>query len=200
MLSIPEGLENLKLPNPELISYYRETNERIISIYEEIDESLLEYSKLILMWNKEDIGIPTENRKPIKVRIYSYGGDIEACYSFISIVRLSNTPVYTYNMGVAMSAALLILLSGKKRFCIPLSTALIHSGSTSMTGSFEQVKEGQKNYEKLVKYMREYILANTKIGVKLFNKNSKIDWYLSDDEQLEYGIVESIIDDIDELI
>lgn len=74
-IAIPNSIENLSLPNPELLQFYKDVENRIIWIEGEIDESLFEASKLIMGWNREDRDIKPEDRKPIKILINSPGGD-----------------------------------------------------------------------------------------------------------------------------
>ena len=108
---IPEELENVKLPSPELLSFYENLQERVIWIDDEIGDQLLQYSKYILKWNMEDekAGIRVEDRKPIKLMIFSPGGSLYSCNHFVDIIELSKTPVWGINVGMAMSAAFLIL-------------------------------------------------------------------------------------------
>lgn len=196
VVEYPEELENLKLPSPELVQHYKNYNDRHIFIDYDIDESLIEASKQIMDYNMQDIGVDIKDRKKIFVYVYSYGGDLSAAYSFIAICESSKTPVITVNMGVAMSAGLLILLAGHERYCLRRSQALIHSGSTCIQGTYEQAEENQKAYKKMIGDMGEYIRVKTNIDVKLFNKNKSKDWYLSDREQVELGVVSAIVDDI----
>lgn len=198
-VSIPEPIENLQLPRPELVTFYKNIQERIIWLDCAIDEGILEVSRLIINFNNEDKDIPIEKRKPIKLLIYSYGGDGQACFSLLDIIGLSKTPVYTINMGVAMSAGLLILVAGHKRFCLPHSTALIHSGSGGTQGTYEQNEAQMKDYQRFVKAMRDYILERTDIDTKAFNKNKGKEWYLYVEEQIKHHIVDKVIEDIDEL-
>ena len=197
---IPQNLENLQLPNPELLTYYRNLEDRVIWIDYGVDETILEVSKLIMHFNKLDKDIPIENRKPIKLLLYSYGGDGQACFSLLDVITLSKTPIYTINMGVAMSAGLLILLAGHKRFCLKNSTALAHSGSGSTCGTFEQTKAQMEDYQRFVNTMREYIISRTNIDQKTLNKYKNKEWYLYAKEQVDYHIVDKIIDDIDEIL
>ena len=157
-IALPGGLENLQLPSPELLTYYRNLEDRVIWIDYDVGESVLEVSRLIMHFNKIDKDVPVEERRPIKLLIYSYGGDGNACFSLLNIIAISKTPVYTYNMGVAMSAGLLILLAGHKRFCLKNSTALAHSGSGGACGTFEQTEAQMKDYQRFVQTMRDYIL------------------------------------------
>lgn len=199
-LAIPEKLENLQLPSPELLTYYQNLEDRIIWIDYGVDESVLEVSKLIMNFNKLDKDIPVEERKPIKLLIYSYGGDGQACFSLLDVIELSKTPVYTVNMGVAMSAGLLILLAGHKRFCLKNSTALAHSGSGGACGTYEQTEAQMKDYQRFVQTMRDYILERTNIDTKTFNKYKNKEWYLYSEEQVKYHVVDKIVDNIEELM
>lgn len=199
-LMIPESVENLQLPNPELTTYWKDQNERVFWIEGEINDMLLEYSKQIISINREDKGIPVEDRKPIKLFIDSPGGEMETTLAFIGLVGLSKTPVWTINAGIAFSGGGLILMSGHKRFAMPNSQALIHSGSGGTYGTYEQTTEQMKNYKQLVDKMKDFILSHTKIDQKLFKKNQTKDWFISTDEQLSLGIVDKIVDDLDEIL
>ena len=197
---IPGNLENLQLPSPELLTYYRNLDNRVIWIDYGVDESILEVSKLIMYFNKLDKDIPTEERRPIKLLLYSYGGDGQACFSLLDVIGLSKTPVYTINMGVAMSAGLLILLAGHKRFCLKNSTALAHSGSGGASGTFEQTEAQMKDYKRFVETMRDYIIERSDIDTKTFNRYKNKEWYLYAKDQIKYHIVDKVIDDIDEIL
>jgi len=194
---VPGGSGGSGLPNPKLLSFYSCRESRILWVDDEIDESVLEISRMILEYNREDAGIPVEQRKPIKILLYSYGGDGQACFELIDVMTLSKTPIYTVNMGVAMSAGLLILLAGHKRFCMPRSTALVHSGSGGTSGTFEQTEAQMKDYQHFVKMMRDFIMERTKIDPKTLAKNKGKEWFIYSDEQLSYGIVDEVVADVD---
>ena len=72
LVEIPKELENLKLPSPELIQYYKNYNDRHIYIDYDIDESLIEASKQIMDYNMQDKDIPIEERKKIIVYVYFF--------------------------------------------------------------------------------------------------------------------------------
>lgn len=197
---IPKSLENVKLPDPVLCGFYQDLENRIIWIQDDIDSKVLEISKYILRINKEDEGIEPEKRKPVKILIFTYGGDGASCFSLIDVISLSKTPIYTINMGVSMSAGLLILLSGHKRFCLKNSTALAHSGSGGAAGTYESTEAQMKDYKHFVEAMRSYIMERTKIDTKLMNKKKNQEWYIYSKDQLELGIVDEVIDSIEDII
>lgn len=199
-LLLPRNIENLQLPAPELVTFWKDENERVFWIEDEIDDNLFEFSKQIIRINREDKGIPIGERKPIKIFIDSPGGVLETTLAFVGLVGLSKTPIWTINAGAAYSAAGLILMSGHKRFAMPNSQALIHSGSGQVGGTYEQTTEQMKNYKQLVDKMKDFILSKTKIELKLFNKNKSKDWFFTTDEMLQHGLVDKIVDDLDEIL
>lgn len=197
LVAIPESVENMQLPNPDLLTYYKDEQNRVLWIEGEINDGLFELSKMILGYNSEDKGIPVEQRKPIKLFINSPGGDLDSTLAFIGLMKISKTPIWTIDACWAYSAAGLILMAGHKRYALPNTECLIHSGSGQLGGSYEQTAEQMKNYKYLVDKMRDFILSRTKIDQKLFKKQSSKDWYIYTDEMLNLGIVDEIITDLD---
>lgn len=200
-IEIPKEYD-LKLPDPCLVDYYANKKNRLITIDFDIDNSLMrEIGELIMEYNRQDKGIPVDEREKIVILINSYGGDLESTYATIAIMELSKTPIITVNMNCAYSAAGLLLLAGHKRYCMPRSQMLIHSGSASgISGNYEDVQENAKSYKKMVEDMREFILAKTKIDKALFNKNKSKDWYIDYNQQVFLGCVDGILDDLDKII
>lgn len=188
------------IPEPEVYTYWKDRKNRTFYIDYEIEEdySLVELAKIIIQMNIEEKDI--ENPKPIRLFIHSYGGDIEQALFFCDLVKSSRIPIITIGMGVAMSAGFLIFLSGKKRYAFPHTSMLVHSGSAAFQGTAEQIEEAQRNYKKQIGQMKSYILANTNIDEKTFNKNKSKDWYLSSDELIKFGIIDEIITDLTTII
>ena len=199
-IQIPESIENMQLPNPDLLQYYKNLDDRVIWIDYDIDEEILEVGKKILEFNKLDKELPVAQRKPIKLLIFTSGGLIFPTISLIDIINISKTPVYTYNMGTALSAGFQILIAGHKRYCLKNSKALYHSGSGGTQGTFEQTEAQMREYKKIISFMEQNTLKRTKIDVKTFNKNKTKEWYMSAEEQLNYGVVDGFIEDIDDLL
>lgn len=190
----------MQLPAPELVNYYRLAENRIFYIDFEIDESVLEIQKSILNINLDDKNIEAKDRKPIIIVIDTPGGLLSETFCLAHTIMMSKTPVITVNACECYSGGALLLLSGHKRYAFPNSWAMIHSGSSGSGGTFEQNEEYQKMYKRKVESMRKYILDRTGMDTKVFNRNKSKDWYLSDDEQVTYGMVDKIITSLDEII
>ena len=194
--------EDSTLPDPERLMYYDGLKNRTLYLENEIDrEYLIDFSKMIIAFNREDDekGIPVEKRKPIKILIFSYGGEIDATQHLLDMIAISKTPVYTINFGVAMSGGLYVLLAGHKRFALKNSQALIHEGSGAMEGTAEQVRTHQAQYTKQLKLLSDFVIERTKISKELYGRKKKTEWFINGAEQVEYGIVDKLIDDISEL-
>ena len=145
LVGIPEEVVDVTLPSPFLRDYYRDEAERVYWVNEEIDESLLNLVKMIMRCNREDKGKPVEERTPIKVFIDSPGGDVLALWSVIKAIEISKTPVYTINYCTAFSAAADLLAAGHKRYALPGTNAMVHSGSCMYGGTVEQAESMKKN-------------------------------------------------------
>lgn len=199
-IMLPENLENMQLPAPELVNYWRLEENRIFYVDFEIDMSILEIQKAIISINIADKDIEPDKRIPIKVYIDTLGGNLVESMSLATIMIMSKTPVITVNIGEAYSGGAILLLAGHKRYAMPYSKALLHTGSGAVGGTFEQTEEAQKNYKKQVAEMGEYILERSGMDTKLYKKNKSKDWYLDANEQVTNGLVHSIVTNIDEII
>ena len=113
---IPRGLENLQLPDSDLLNYYIDLDKRQFWVDSEIDNYSLELVKYILRWNEEDKMLPPEQRKPIRIFFFSPGGDLDVNYALIDTISMSKTPIIGINVGQCASAAAFIYLSCHKRY------------------------------------------------------------------------------------
>jgi len=198
-IKLPKSVSNLQLPDPEVVDYWRLEEDRIFYLDREIDESTLSIQKNILYYNYVDQGVSVDKRKPIIIMIDSIGGQLTEAMSVAATIRLSKTPVYTVNIGEADSGAALILASGSKRFALPYSTALIHSGSGELVGTAEQVESQQKIYKKQVVQMREY-MSICGVNKVALNRNKNKEWYMTVEDQIKYGVVDKMLEDFDEIL
>lgn len=199
---VPKDVADMKLPAPELVDYYNDMHNRVIYVDYDIDNTLMrEVGRQILEYNRVDKGKPSNERTPIVMLINSCGGDLSATYATIAIMETSITPIITVNMNEAYSAAGLLLMAGHKRYCMPRSQILIHSGSAQgIGGNYEDIQESTKSYKKMVEEMREFIVSKTSIDKALMKKNQSRDWYLDTSEQINLGCVDEVLADLDNIL
>lgn len=187
------------LPKPDETLYWELKEHRTYWIDYEINDSydLLTLAKEIIKLNMEEIKVVEP--EPITLFIHSYGGDLDQAQFFCDLVESSHIPIITVSAGVAMSAGLLIFLSGKKRYAFRHSQLLIHQGSASFSGTADEIESAQKSYKKKLEKMEKYILSHTSIDKKLFDKNKTKDWYVSGDELTMLGIADKIIENFSDI-
>lgn len=68
-----------------------------------------------------------------------------------------------------------------------------------MEGTAEQVRTHQAQYTKQLKLLSDFVIERTKISKELYGRKKKTEWFINGAEQVEYGIVDKLIDDISEL-
>lgn len=199
---VPKDVADMKLPAPELVDYYNDMHNRVIYVDYDIDNTLMrEVGRQILEYNRVDKGKPSSERTPVVMLINSCGGDLSSTYATIAIMETSITPIITVNMNEAYSAAGLLLMAGHKRYCMPRSQILIHSGSAQgIGGNYEDIQESTKSYKKMVEEMREFIVSKTNIDKALMKKNQSRDWYLDTSEQINLGCVDEVLADLDNIL
>ena len=200
-LLMPTGPDaNLHLADPGLVSFYHCLDNRILWVDGEIDISLLEITRQIMQWNIEDKNIPVENRIPIKVFIFSPGGNLAEAMHACSMFQMSQTPVWTVNMGMAMSGGFLLLIHGQRRFTLPYARAMAHLGSGSVGGSYGQAEDAMSDYKAQIDDMKKVILNRTKIQKSALSRKKDRDWYMSSDEMIKYGVVDEIVTDLSQIL
>ena len=192
--------ETLAVPNPGMLSLLKNISERRIWLDLTVDEAVLEYVRYILRWNMEDAGIPAQDRKPIWIYLFNYGGGADYMWMLTDVISLSETPVYTVNMGQCCSAAALIFMSGHKRYMLPMSSVLIHEGSSEISGDAVKVIDQAKSYESMVKRMHRYIVDHTKIPSATLTKKKNNDWELNAETCLKYGVCDRVVESVSEVL
>lgn len=201
-ISIPQNVENLQLPDPSLLQFYKNYENRIIWIDDEITEMTLEYAKMIMQWNFDDKknNIPVDKRKPIKVIFFSPGGDLAVNNCLIDTIQLSTTKVIGINVGVAASSGCFIYLACHERYTFPTAEFLIHKGAGRFEGTYDEVIAAIRNYQRQIAELGDFVLNRTEIPEDLFEENFSTDWYLSANQAIEYKVAHKIITSLDEIV
>lgn len=196
VLNLPKEVSNLQLPDPELLTYYKNIEDRELWIDDEINEYSLEYARLIIRWNREDEKKKPEKRKPIKLLFFSPGGDLDVNNTLIDTIRLSKTPVWGINMGRCASAAAFIFLSCHKRLMLPSGYFLFHQGSGAFSGTFQEVCAQMQDYQIAVNRLSEFMLTYTAYTKEEIEENICGEWFVRDQEALQKKVVDGIVNDI----
>ena len=169
-------------------------NDRIIIIDKELDTVLLRDVVLhIVQWNKEDMDIPKDKRRPIKLIIDSEGGNVICTLNLIDAIRSSITPVYGVAFSLAASAAAYVLIACEKRFAFEHSTILLHDGTQAVYHTANKAKDTMRYYDRLDDIVKKLVVSNTNIPEGEYEDNKDREQYFFAEEAKAKGIIDYII-------
>ena len=191
---------NWQLADPSLVNFYADINNRVYWLTEEIGECTLDLVQYITRWNREDRGVPVEERKPIRIIIDCGGGSLSVSETLSNIIKMSKTPVYSIALGFVASGASVVHLSCHKKYALPNSVFVLHKGSCSgVSGTYDEIVSFARDYEKQIEMLMTFYIENTKYTKDEIEENIQTDWYIRIDEAIEKGLVDEVITDIDVL-
>lgn len=200
IVQIPSEIENVQLPSPELLTFYKDKANRCLWIDTEINDMSLEFCRLIIQWNREDSELETSQRKPIKLFFFSPGGDIDVNYTIIDTIKMSKTPVWGINMGSCCSAAAYIYLACHRRFVLPHAYFLFHQGSGAFNGTYLEILSQIQYYQEQVEELTSIMKESTIYTDEELAENIAGEWYVRAAEAIEKGVSHEIISDINALL
>lgn len=143
-------------------------------------------------------GIPMAKRKPITIRISSYGGHVYELWDIVSKIEELQDKGYTVNTmgcGKACSCGFMLLLAGDNRYLQRYATPMYHSVATGTYGKVQDIRENLEETNRLNEMAKEYVLKKTKITRERLDEidKCKIDWYMDAQTALELGVATEII-------
>lgn len=180
--------------------YNSEVKNRRIHINDEFNESscfkaMYYLDKLVKLDELE--GRPIKDRLPITIVINSYGGQLYECLGLVGKIESLQSKGYiidTEVTGKAMSCGQLTFMFGTNRRIGRFSTILIHELSNINYGNFTNLKVQMAEDERLNNMLEDLIVSKTKIPRELLREKIKgVDWYLSPEECIKYGLATEIL-------
>ena len=193
---IPGGLDNLTLPDPDLLNEYIDLDNRVIWISDEINMFTLSVIQYIIYWNRADKDKPVEARKPIKLLFFTQGGMLDIYNSIADVIELSKTPVYGINMGICASAGAFIFLSCHKRFMLPNAYFLFHKGSIGFSGNATDVLSLIEDYQEQLDLLVQSVVSKTEFTEDEMAEKIMSDFYVRAQLALDKKVVDQVVDDI----
>ncbi|MGH9808886.1 MAG: ATP-dependent Clp protease proteolytic subunit [Terriglobia bacterium] len=170
--------------------YSRLLKERIVFItggIEDYGASLITAQLLFL---------ESENpKKEIHMYINSPGGIVSAGLAIYDTMQYVRPPVQTLCIGMAASAASLLLCAGQKgaRFCLPNSRILVHQPSASFYGQAADIARHAEEILKLKRRLNEIYAKHTGQPVEKIEKALDRDTYMTANEAQAFGLVDEVL-------
>ena len=151
--------------------YSRLLRDRIIFIGEPIESNMASSIIAQLLFLEAE-----DSSKDICIYINSPGGDVTSGLAIYDTMQFIKPQVQTVCVGMAASMAAVLLLAGEKgkRFALPNSEIMIHQPMGGASGQASEIKIAA---EHIIKTRDKYMTAN---------------------EALDYGIIDSVLKSRDE--
>ena len=170
--------------------YSRLLKERIIFLGEEVNETTASLTVAqMLFLESEDPG------KDIHLYINSPGGVVTAGMAIYDTMQYIKCDVSTICIGMAASMGAFLLAGGAKgkRFALPNAEIMIHQPSGGAKGQATEIQIAAENILKTKKKLNEILAANTGKSYEQVAADTERDNYMSAQEAVEYGLIDSII-------
>lgn len=190
MATIPYVIEQNSRGERSYDIYSRLLKDRIIFLGEEVNETTasLVVAQLLFLESED----PT---KDIHLYINSPGGMVTAGFAIYDTMQYVKCDVSTICVGLAASMGAFLLAGGAKgkRYALPNAEIMIHQPSGGTKGQATEIEIAAENILKTKKKLNEIIAANTGKTVEEVEHDTDRDHYLSAEEALDYGLIDSIV-------
>ena len=191
MSLVPYVIEQTSRGERSYDIYSRLLKDRIIFLGEEVtDVSANIIVAQLLFLEAEDPG------KDIQLYINSPGGSVTAGMAIYDTMNYIKSDVSTICIGMAASMGAFLLSGGTKgkRIALPNAEIMIHQPSGGSRGMASDMKIVADQILKTKAKLNEILAANTGKPVEVIEKDTDRDNYMTAKEALEYGIIDSIIE------
>ncbi len=169
--------------------YSRLLEDRIIFLGGAIDDNVANIVIAQLLYLES-----VDSKKDIYLYINSPGGVVTAGLAILDTMNYVKPAVATVCVGIAASAAAVILSAGEKgkRFALPNSEVMIHQPWGGTEGQATDIEISAKHILKTRETLNKILAKNTGQPVSKIEKDVERDYYMSSDDAKKYGIIDEI--------
>ena len=191
MSLVPYVIEQTSRGERSYDIYSRLLKDRIIFLGEEVtDVSANIVVAQLLFLEAEEPG------KDIQLYINSPGGSVTAGMAIYDTMNYIKSDVSTICIGMAASMGAFLLSGGTKgkRFALPNAEIMIHQPSGGSRGMASDMKIVADQILKTKQKLNEILAKNTGKPIDVIERDTDRDNYMTAQEALEYGLIDSIIE------
>ena len=191
MSLVPYVIEQTSRGERSYDIYSRLLKDRIIFLGEEVtDVSANIVVAQLLFLEAEDPG------KDIQLYINSPGGSVTAGMAIYDTMNYIKSDVSTICIGMAASMGAFLLSGGTKgkRFALPNAEIMIHQPSGGSRGMASDMKIVADQILKTKQKLNEILAKYTGKPIDVIERDTDRDNYMTAQEALEYGLIDSIIE------
>ncbi|RYG49135.1 MAG: ATP-dependent Clp protease proteolytic subunit, partial [Chitinophagaceae bacterium] len=170
--------------------------ERIIFLGTAIDDQIANVIVAQLLY------LDSENHQPISLYINSPGGVIYAGLAIYDTMKILKSPVSTIAVGFSGSMGTVILAAGSsgRRYALPHATVHMHPAGGGAKGYTEDVRIAYMEQERLENQLFYLMGKHSNHPPAEIAEMFRRDRFLNAAEAKDYGLVDEVLGDIDDLV
>lgn len=134
-------------------------------------------------------------KEDIKMYINSPGGSVTAAMAIYDTMQYVKPPIQTICIGLAASAASVLLAAGAKgkRFVLPNAEVMIHQVLGGVEGQATDIDIHARHILKVRDRLNRILVKHTGQKLAKIEKDTDRDYFMSADEAKAYGIVDKVL-------
>ncbi len=171
--------------------YSRLLKERIVFLGEEVDQvsANLVVAQLLFLESEDP-------SKDINLYINSPGGSVTAGMAIYDTMQYIKCDVSTICMGMAASMGAFLLAGGTKgkRMALPNAEVMIHQPSGGTQGQATEIQIAAEHILHTKKRLNSILAANTGKPYDVIAEDTERDNWMTAEQALEYGLIDSIVE------
>jgi ATP-dependent Clp protease protease subunit len=170
--------------------YSRLLRDRIVFLGHQVDDDLANVITAQLLFLESE-----DPEKDICIYINSPGGSITAGLAIYDTMQYIRPRVSTVCIGLAASAAAVILGGGEAgmRHSLPNTRVMIHQPSAGFQGQSSDIEIHARETLLLRRRIEEILARHTGRDVEQIHRDCDRDRFMSAEEAREYGLVDTVI-------
>ncbi|MCA1841264.1 MAG: ATP-dependent Clp protease proteolytic subunit [Actinomycetota bacterium] len=170
--------------------YSRMLNDGIIFLGTPVDDAVANLIAAQLLFLESQ-----DSDKDIWIYINSPGGSITALLAIYDTMQFVKNDINTLVMGMAASAAAVILAAGKKgkRFATPNSTVLIHQPHGGAQGQAIDIEIQAREIIRMRSLLDQILSLHTGQPLEKVSKDTDRDFIMTAEQAKDYGMIDGII-------
>ncbi|OGI21925.1 MAG: ATP-dependent Clp protease proteolytic subunit [Candidatus Moranbacteria bacterium RIFCSPHIGHO2_01_FULL_55_24] len=187
---IPMVVEKSQYGERSYDIYSRLLKDRIIFIGSPIDDGVANAVIAQLLF------LESQNAKEdIKMYINSPGGQVTSALAIYDTMQYVKPEVQTICIGMAASAASVLLAAGKKgkRMALPNAEVMIHQVLGGVQGQATDIDIHAKHILKTRDRLNKILVKHTGQKLAKIELDTERDYFMAAEEAVKYGIVDKVI-------
>jgi len=187
---VPTVIERTSRGEREYDIYSRLLNDRIIFLGTQVDDTIANLIVAQLLHLESD-----DPDKDISLYINSPGGSIYAGLAIYDTMQFIKPDVRTICCGIAMSMGSLLLAGGApgKRAALKNSRIMIHQPSGGFEGQATDIEIHAREIIDIRKRVDGIYAKHTGRSLEQLKEDMERDRFLSPEQGIEYGIIDSVL-------